>query len=60
MLDRVEDPLSSNEIVDRTLLSKRTARYALDELQEIEIVRERSELMDARKRRFELVESDSE
>lgn len=60
VLDRAEDPLSSNEIAGRTLLSKRTARYALNELQEIDVVRERPEIMDARKRRYELTVSESQ
>lgn len=60
VLDRAENPLSSNDIAERTLLSKRTARYALNELQAIDVVRERPEIMDARKRRYELTASVSQ
>jgi DNA-binding MarR family transcriptional regulator len=59
VLDRADDPLSSTDIAERTLLPKRTARNALNELQTIDVVRMRPALMDARKWRYELVDSAS-
>lgn len=47
-----EGTLDQDEIVQRTLLPKRTVRYALDKLERADLVSEEPGVTDARRRRY--------
>lgn len=49
-----EQKLTQKELASYTLLAPRTIRYALNQLQEINIVRQDVNLMDARQRIYSL------
>lgn len=48
-LGQASEPLDHGELSERTLLPKRTVRYALNRLREADLVEERPLLTDARK-----------
>jgi DNA-binding MarR family transcriptional regulator len=47
-----EAPLTQNQIVDETMLAARTARYALEQLEEAELVASELYIPDARKKQY--------
>ena len=49
-----EGPLTQQQIVEEPMLSNRTVRYALNQLDEIEILREEIYFPDARQQLYEL------
>jgi transcriptional antiterminator len=53
-----EGELTQSQLVDETLLSARTVRYALTELQDRDVVREEIYFADARKRLYSLRKAD--
>jgi transcriptional antiterminator len=53
-----EGELTQGQLVDETLLSARTIRYALTELQDRDVVREDIYFADARKRLYSLRKGD--
>lgn len=53
-----EGELTQSQLVDETLLSARTVRYALTELQDRDVVREEIYFADARKRLYSLETAD--
>lgn len=50
----IDTPLSQGELADESLLPDRTVRYALNRLQEEELVRSRYSFRDARKQVYSL------
>lgn len=50
----IEESLSQSELAEETLMSVRTVRYALNDLNDSNLVRSRKDLEDARKRLYEL------
>jgi DNA-binding MarR family transcriptional regulator len=50
-----EEPLTQEQIAEETLLPKRTVRYALDQLEEVNIVDRRNYFMDNRKKIYETI-----
>lgn len=51
-----EEPLSVTGVVEQTLLSERTVRDVLDQLERREVVRRRIDVTDARRRLYRLAE----
>ncbi|MFB6162694.1 MAG: MarR family transcriptional regulator [Halococcoides sp.] len=49
-----DGPLSKAELVEQSLLPDRTVRYALDRLEDIEMVESRRDVRDARRQVFSL------
>lgn len=58
VLDDAEEPLSSDEVSERTLLVRRTVRYALNKLKDAEIVDERRDFTDARRLTYEVYDTE--
>lgn len=56
VLCRADGPQTDHEIIQRTLLADLTARYALNRLEEAELIRSRSLPSDPRQRVFHLCE----
>lgn len=54
-----EGKLTQSQLVEETLLSARTVRYALSELQERGVIQEEIYFADARKRLYSLTSADN-
>ena len=55
-----DGPLTQKGIVEESMLSARTVRYALERLDEIGVIEEDVYFADARQNLYEIVESDEE
>lgn len=55
---REHDRLTQAALAEETLLPQRTVRYALDELRDVDVLREELNIMDARQRFYSLEAGD--